>query len=660
MYKLFMALRYLRSHRVIYFSIAGVAVGIMVMIIVTSVMGGFSRDIRARIRGMQSHLVIKGFSGEVMPEYQEILARVRKTPGVAHASPRIEHYAWLGRYGRETDVVIIGIDPAEEGEDSDLAKFFRRVDRRGEIGKQKFNFEYDDGSARELPGVVAGSEMRRRFAPKGSEIGLTTVRRSGASTRICNGNFEVVGSFMSGMSEYDQKFLFMNLPDAQKFLKFWEPPHQPPSINYVAVTVNDYAREGEIVKKRLLDVMHEFRPCSYPESHRIGQCGFFVVQTWEDVKRNLLNAVAIEKGIQIVILFCIVLVAGFNIVAIYTLMVKAKVREIGILRALGANRLGVAKIFLYSGLLCGLAGSFFGITVGLKASYNLSNIADAIEQGSIDLGEYAQMRPETEIKPTAIRAAAWAAGVAVLLGGLVAFSASMRRKQNLLRIRAYVLGTVTMLVLLAAAYGLIVNAQRLMSDAAHLKTVVGWLGSVFLLGIPVMLIAYWMALARSVREIGAEMNPAAWVPLRWVGRTMAWLALAAPVMAVSGLFDYADVGEKLVGEMLFNIIAAPVFVLLAHAAAKNWEEQAAPTFVVGLLAAVAGLLALPLYGFFIKPYVISLFPKDIYYLDRIPCEVSYPTIALIVGMTLTVSILASLYPAYRAANYDPVEAIRRE
>jgi lipoprotein-releasing system permease protein len=112
--------------------------------------------------------------------------------------------------------------------------------------------------------------------------------------------------------------------------------------------------------------------------------------------------------------------------------------------------------------------------------------------------------------------------------------------------------------------------------------------------------------------------------------------------------------------MLFNLIFAPVFVILASAQARNWQNQWAMNIILVLLGLILQGLSYPVYIFFTRPYVISLFPKDVYYLDRIPCEVSYPTIALIVGMTILVSIVASIYPAYRAASYDPVEAIRRE
>src|SRR5688572_27144954 len=96
MYKLFMALRYLRAHRIIYFSIAGVAVGIMVMIIVLSVMGGFSRTMRERIRGVQSDIVVRSISHDtVFLQPDEYAAELRKIPNVTGCAPRLEYLIWM-------------------------------------------------------------------------------------------------------------------------------------------------------------------------------------------------------------------------------------------------------------------------------------------------------------------------------------------------------------------------------------------------------------------------------------------------------------------------------------------------------------------------------------------------------------------------------------
>src|SRR6185295_10040681 len=117
MYKLFMAFRYLRAHKIIYFSIVGVALGIMTMVVVTSLMGGFSRDMKSRIRGMQTDIVVTSAEKNLwLVDYDGICDEIRKVPHVTGCAPRLEYEAWMGRSGSYSDVHIVGIVPeAEKG-----------------------------------------------------------------------------------------------------------------------------------------------------------------------------------------------------------------------------------------------------------------------------------------------------------------------------------------------------------------------------------------------------------------------------------------------------------------------------------------------------------------------------------------------------------------
>src|SRR5688572_22573295 len=137
MYKLFMALRYLRAHRIIYFSIAGVAVGIMVMIIVLSVMGGFSRTMKERIRGVQSDIVVRSSSHDlVFLEPDAYAAELRKVPHVTGVAPRLEYLVWMTSRGvgrrevresmRFPDFLLVGIDPEQERGTGDLPAYFAK------------------------------------------------------------------------------------------------------------------------------------------------------------------------------------------------------------------------------------------------------------------------------------------------------------------------------------------------------------------------------------------------------------------------------------------------------------------------------------------------------------------------------------------------------
>lgn len=374
-----MALRYLRSHRIIYFSIAGVAIGIMVMIVVTSVMGGFSRDLRTRIRGMQADLVVIPATPNVfIRDYDVLCGRIREIPGVKGCSPRVEWKAWLQFRNTYKEVTFLGIEPEQERGVSQLESYFKAG------GKEHFDFKSNpsqNGVRTEVPrGVVRGQE----FPVWGfSGFHLMTVRYEGGPFHQ---EFQSVGEFKSGMAEYDHSFLVMDLSDAQSFLKL------KGAITTIAITLEDYDGEIESVRAKIVDALHGFgeerghRPC-YEEYHLSGRCGRFQTRTWEEAKAILLQAVSIEKGIQIIVLFFIIIVAGFNIMAIYTLVVRAKTREIGIMRALGASPGGIIMVFLLSGMFCGLVGSLIGIALGLSFSFNANEIADFVEIGSREFNQ---------------------------------------------------------------------------------------------------------------------------------------------------------------------------------------------------------------------------------------------------------------------------------
>ncbi|MBI3856514.1 MAG: ABC transporter permease, partial [Planctomycetes bacterium] len=203
-----MAFRYLRAHKIIYFSIVGVAVGIMTMVVVTSLMGGFSRDMRDRIRGMQTHIIVTSADKNLwITNYDMLSERIRKLPHVKGCAPRLEYEAWLGRGGSYRDVHIVGIVPEQEKTVSDLPKFFLKG------GKTVFSLKPDSGEETTHPGVVRGAEMRG-----GGTVGLLTARHA-TTPILCVKDFEVVGQFRSGMVEYDSTYLFMDLLSAQQFLQ---------------------------------------------------------------------------------------------------------------------------------------------------------------------------------------------------------------------------------------------------------------------------------------------------------------------------------------------------------------------------------------------------------------------------------------------------------
>jgi lipoprotein-releasing system permease protein len=592
MYKLFMAFRYLRAHKIIYFSIVGVAVGTLAMIVVTSLMGGFSRDMRSRIRGMQAHIVITSFDKNLwIKDYDQVIAAIRKVPHVTGCAPRLEYEAWLGRNGSYSDVHIVGIVPEQEKTVSELAEFFRKG------GKEKFTFEHDDGAPLRHAGVVTGAEMRNGGLL--SVVGLLTARQA-TTPVLCVKDFEVVGRFRSGMTEYDSNYLFTDLASAQEFLQVSDPP---PRANVIAIAVDDYDRYGGAVQSAVIEALHAHVPCNNPDSHAPGvfgyRCGKFRTATWEQTRQLLLQAVDVEKGMMYLLLSLVILVAGFNIAAIYTLVVRAKTRDIGILRALGGTEGGVTSIFLISGGLCGLIGSIFGIILGLLTALNLNEILDFVRVVSRELNRIGLDRDH---------------GMNGMPRG----------------------ATLAALVSLAVAEAGLIWTWLVLYRERRPHPWVRMIATGIALGLAAWFSTAWMPDYRPFDNYDADFNAASrWTFLVIIVAT--WAAFCA--------------GWRL----LDRYRRRPNWVFFGFASS------------IFMCASFLGLLATGLIAVFILARGpdfawpgLELFPRKIYYLDRVPVYVDYGAIVYIVLWTLLVSFICSIYPALRAAAANPVEAIRDE
>lgn len=581
MYKLFLSLRYLRSHKIIYFSIAGVAMGIMVMIVVTSIMGGFSRDLRLRIRGMQSDLVVvQRVPNVFITDYEALCREIEQIPGVRGCAPRVEWEAWIEYKSSYKTVKFVGIDPEKERGLSKIGDYFAA----GSMKEFSFGPPREDGR---VP-VVLGME----FPLGGATAELTSFRRDAGVFRR---KLEVLGYFKSGMAEYDHNYIFMPLQDAQGFLQLVDKDKNPVMVTTLSIALHDYERDVSRVREAVIDALHRHAlkrnwSCS-GAPHAYGACSRYNTQTWEEAKSVLLQAVAVEKGIQIIILFFIVIVAGFNIVAIYTLVVRAKTRDIGILRALGATRGGIVVVFLLSGMFCGLVGSLIGIGMGLAFSRNVNEIAEFIELASREVNQVP--RGTTMLALVLLLAA-----LASLIATWVLY---YRRDER----RALGLGAVTSV----------------------------------LLGIGTWLFLSWLSPHEGCyfawpEEPGKTEGIRLWAAL---------LTAAVPLLLV---------------------LAREPLRRLRGDASWSWLSFLTTIAFAGLAIGVVTLVGIGGAVVALQPPArwrgLELFPKDVYYLDRIPVFVDTNTIGLIVALTLVVSLIFSIYPAMKAASYDPIEAIRDE
>jgi lipoprotein-releasing system permease protein len=395
------------------------------MIVVTSVMGGFSRDLRERIRGVSSHITITR-QDRYIGSPEKLIALVKRIPHVVAVSPHVEGLCNVYAHGvlYNKGVQFYGIDPDREigtpeaPGTSGLLDYVQvpwtrasladgrtlegigapsvvdpELVLRGAGGEtavprdQVLKTVVEDrplvrfhgsplwpadvfaglvplrGRAAH-PGILVGCELlsRRTYEP-GVTLRLMTVKEkpwSSVPFDLKQKEFTVSGRFRSRMVEYDAGLIYMPLKAAQEFLDIGE------AVTHLAVRLDDYGRASQVVKA----IEDAFAAA---DELRVETRGLYIL-TWEQIpgKRILLQAVSVEKNIMIVILFFIVLVAGFNIIAILTLIVDLKTRDIGILRALGATSFGVSGLFLLNGALIGTVGSGLGVALGLAVAYSLN------------------------------------------------------------------------------------------------------------------------------------------------------------------------------------------------------------------------------------------------------------------------------------------------
>jgi lipoprotein-releasing system permease protein len=193
-----------------------------------------------------------------------------------------------------------------------------------------------------------GQNVVRMMVQPGDDVKISTVSSS-RPPEPRNFNATVVDTLKTGMSEYDSNLVFCNLEYLQEARGMIHPETGIRSITSIQIKLKDFSNSREVVSR----LQAAFPP------------GMFTVRTWEQKQGPLLAAVEVESAILNVLLFLIIAVAGFGILAIFFMIVVEKTRDIGILKALGASSHGVMQIFLSYGLALGIVGSGVGVVMGL-------------------------------------------------------------------------------------------------------------------------------------------------------------------------------------------------------------------------------------------------------------------------------------------------------
>jgi lipoprotein-releasing system permease protein len=339
------AWRYLRAKRkesfvsvIAGFSLVGIALGVATLIIVMAVMNGFRHELLSRILGLNGHVIVQSYGGELM-NYDALAAKVRNVPGVARVAPIVDGQVMASSNGVTTGVLVRGM------RQRDLKTQTTVSNSLSEGALARFTGGSD---------VIIGSRLADKLrVPIGGTITLIAphgdVTPFGTTPRIKT--YRVAGTFDIGMSEYDSTFIFMPLEEAQLYFNLDR------GVSALEVMV----KSPDQVKNMVAPISEVAGP-------------YTRVLSWQDTNGSLVGALAVEKNVMFLILTMIILVAALNIVSGLIMLVKDKSADIAILRTMGATRGAVMRVFLIAGASIGVVGTLFGFLIGVVFCANIENI----------------------------------------------------------------------------------------------------------------------------------------------------------------------------------------------------------------------------------------------------------------------------------------------
>ena len=338
-WKIYVGLRYLtrRSKErfisiISVISILGVIVGVSALIVVISIMTGFDIEIKEKIIGTYSHLVLLKEGG--IENEKKVMALLNETEHVVASSPFIEKAAFLKYRDRAVGVIVRGLDEKYEKYVSNVSQY---------IDSGSLNF----GES----GIIPGKELLKSLRLKKNDK-ISLLLPDGRRKK----DFTVIGTFTSGRYDYDANLVFINLKDARSFFN-------KDSVSGIGIKVDNEFDVNKIKR----DLQKVFR---YP----------FTIRSWMDLDRNLMRAIAVEKKIMFIVLALIIVVACFNIASSLIMQVLEKTKDIGVLRAIGATAGDIKKIFVFLGFSVGFIGVVFGGILGIVLARNINTIADYVER----------------------------------------------------------------------------------------------------------------------------------------------------------------------------------------------------------------------------------------------------------------------------------------
>ena len=325
-------------------SLVAVMLGVAALVIVMSVMNGFRAELFDKIVGLNGHAVVQGYGGR-LTDWREIVRDAKATPGVTSAVPLIEQPLMASYNGRVEGILVRGMRVANIRDNATLhakvviGSFDRLTPGSGNIAI--------GSRLAEALGAQIGSDITL-ISPQGQTTPFGTVPRMVS--------YKVATIFEIGIYDYDKAYVIMPIQDAQTLLLMGD------SVGMVELTTTDADRVGEILR---------------PLADRIGNGA--VIADWRSMNAQLFEALAVERVAMFTVLSIIILVAVFNILSSLIMLVRAKTRDIAILRTMGATRGGLMRIFMVVGTTIGALGTVAGLGLGALFLFYRQGVVNVVQ-----------------------------------------------------------------------------------------------------------------------------------------------------------------------------------------------------------------------------------------------------------------------------------------
>ena len=346
-----MAMRYIRARRaegfisvIAWFSLTGITLGVATLIIVMSVMNGFRAELVGRILGLNGHFAVYSQTNSGVADFDALSVKLSEVSTIIAVTPQVEGQTMVTHQGRNQGAVVRGVRW------SDLAARKPLWQSLSDDAVRRF---------REEGGVLIGKTMAFRLGVKVGDT-LTLLSSKGRTTAFgsvpLRQKFKIAGLFDVGMHEYDANFLFMTLAQAQSFY----------GLDDKVTGLEVYSSDPHAVK-----LMRQQLQAQLSKDHRL--------YDWQGRNASFLNALAVERNVMFLILTLIILVAAFNIISSMIMLVRSKNADIAVLRAMGASRGAIMRIFFMTGASIGFIGTLMGTMLGVIFCWQIDTIKEFIE-----------------------------------------------------------------------------------------------------------------------------------------------------------------------------------------------------------------------------------------------------------------------------------------